>query len=372
MKNRATCSVTSARGRLTALAATLAMLSSSCGVDYLRVGPYLERVTADAAAISWETAEPEESVVEWGATEAYGMRCERPGATLFHRVVLSGLSAETLYHYRIVSGAGDGLDYTFTTAPVGPAPVRFAVYGDSQDGTETHAKIANAILRSAPEFVLHLGDTVRNGNVPGEWVEQFFTPAAELLARVPVYVTMGNHERSSPLFFKYHFYEGGRSYYSFAHGPAFVVTVNTSESFRPGSPQHEWLVATLSSERAQAAPWLFVTYHEPAYTQGWGTCTYDGHRGARNILTPLMEQYGVDVVFNGHMHGYERGRLNGVHYVLSGGGGGELDEHCQNWPSIDVSMYVHNYLTVEIDGASLRIMAHRPNGEVFDEIALDK
>jgi hypothetical protein len=54
----------------------------------------------------------------------------------------------------------------------------------------------------------------------------------------------------------------------------------------------------------------------PPYCERW----IDGSSTLRNNLVPLMEQYGVDFCFSGHTHEYERGELNHVHYVVTGGG----------------------------------------------------
>ena len=103
-----------------------------------------------------------------------------------------------------------------------------------------------------------------------------------------------------------------------------------------------------------------------------GPCDYDGDVDVREYLVPLMETYGVDVVFNGHTHGYERGELNGVYYIIAGGGGGGLDYFCQDWPHVAVSQYIHHYVTVDIDGASLTLEAHRTDGSIFDTFSVLK
>ena len=189
---------------------------------------------------------------------------------------------------------------------------------------------------------------------------------------VPVFVAIGNHEGDASWFYYYHSYPAPEDYYAFSYGNSFFVMVDTNKDYRPGSPQYTWLVETLASPEAQGAQWLFVTHHHAAYTEGWNPCDYDGDQDVRDIIVPLMETFGVDAVFSGHTHGYERGYLNGVYYIISGGGGGALDHFCKDWPHIAVSEYVHHYVTVDIDGPSLTLNAHRYDGSVFDSVSIVK
>ena len=60
----------------------------------------------------------------------------------------------------------------------------------------------------------------------------------------------------------------------------------------------------------------------------------------RTSLVPLFEKYKVDFVLNGHSHCYQRGELNGVKYVISGGAGASrLDKkrHSKS-PNIDTEI----------------------------------
>jgi len=80
-------------------------------------------VTSGSASVSWTTDTPSDSQVEYGTTNAYGSSTALD-ATLgtSHSQVLSGLGANTLYHFRVRSrdAAGNPAtsdDFTFTTLP---------------------------------------------------------------------------------------------------------------------------------------------------------------------------------------------------------------------------------------------------------------
>ena len=65
--------------------------------------------------------------------------------------------------------------------------------------------------------------------------------------------------------------------------------------------------------------------HQHPYAQGWGSCDhYQGERTLREYLVPLAAENRVDVIFSGHVHGWERGVDRGVTLVTTGGGGGSL------------------------------------------------
>jgi hypothetical protein len=81
--------------------------------------------TANSAIVSWNTNEAATSQVEYGTTTAYGSSTTLDSTKVTnHSVSLSGLSASTLYHYRVKSNdaannASVSADNTFTTPAQG-------------------------------------------------------------------------------------------------------------------------------------------------------------------------------------------------------------------------------------------------------------
>jgi len=79
-------------------------------------------ISSAGATIAWSTNEPADSQVEYGLSTSYGtMTPLDTNLTQNHSVALSGLSANTIYHYRVRSKDAAGNlaasgDYTFTTA----------------------------------------------------------------------------------------------------------------------------------------------------------------------------------------------------------------------------------------------------------------
>ena len=96
---------------------------------------------------------------------------------------------------------------------------------------------------------------------------------------------------------------------------------------------------------------------------------------AREALVPLFERYGVDLVFSGHDHVYERGTVHGVRYVMTGGGGGGRRKPHEvlgdSWTEASSSAPHHGL--VEIDGRDLRFTAREAgSGRILDEFHIVK
>lgn len=60
-------------------------------------------ITASGATITWTTNEPSNSLVEYGLTTSYGSTASNSTNVTSHSIPLSGLTGNTLYHYRVKS-----------------------------------------------------------------------------------------------------------------------------------------------------------------------------------------------------------------------------------------------------------------------------
>lgn len=102
---------------------------------------------------------------------------------------------------------------------------------------------------------------------------------------------------------------------------AFYSTAPLSSGLTPGqdnllnSTQGTWFQAVTEKS---APAWRFVLTHYPPYTSS--SPSEGGHNPAAFMQWPF-EDYGVDMVFSGHVHSYERLYVNGVTYIVNGAGG---------------------------------------------------
>lgn len=352
-------------------------------------GPYQMNVTQQGTTIMWETNKPASSVVECGDEAPPELRYEGLGDSRIHEVVIGDLPAESTFFYRVVSEAGDELAtsdvYTFITAVKQATPFAFVVVGDSRTYPDRWGRIAGLCYAERPNFALHVGDVVTDGRVYEQWQTEWLTPAAELMSRVPMYVSIGNHEENAEWFNYYVSYPPPENYYSFDYGNAHFVCVDTNHPFSVDSRQYQWIEQDL---RDSKATWKFAFHHHPLYSSdsddyGDTSRTRSTHGDLRiRPLAALYEKYDVDIVFVGHIHTYERtwplreGQLDpkdGVVYLQIGGGGAELEEFAPQRSDFTAKVARnHHYASVAIAGRNLRMMAYDMEGRMFDYLDLRK
>lgn len=320
--------------------------------------PYLQNMGTDHMVVMFETAQDLPLKVEYGTSTAYGTnvttsRVASGGGTWFHRAFITGLTAGTVHHYRVTTEAGDPLtvDATFRTAPTVEEDFKFSVFADIQ----THnngaweanpwqpalAMLEHARL-SGPSFALGCGDHAQSGsnyaNVRNSHLDRL---ARVLGTQVPFFIAWGNHDGGATTTLRLsadmptRFRPGltpGHGNYSFSYSGVFFVCFDYF--YYHDEITNGWLEEQLASPEAQNARFRIVAIHVPPYCERYS----DGSATLRNTLVPLLEQYDVDICFSGHIHEYERGQLNGVNYVITGGGS-YLDHNTSiftDWPHMTV------------------------------------
>jgi len=329
-------------------------------------GPYLQQVTQDSMVVMWETDEAAPSRVDYGLAAPGERFVEDPSPHTIHEVTLTGLATGTAYRYNVTSGATTSVASTFATAPEFPQPFRMVVYGDSRSYPATHAAVAAGIAASRPDIVLHTGDLV-SGGAYGEFGQQFFTPARDLMLDTPLLPSLGNHEDNSSWYFDLLSLPGNERWFAFTYGCARIICLDTNASHSPGSAQHNWLLSELTSAECAAAAWRIVYFHHPPYS---ATAKHGDDWGVRLTLVPFFEQHRVNVVFSGHSHAYERYANNGIVYIVTGGGGAPLHGLQSRIvpPTRLAGASVYHFVVADITTASMRIAARRSNGKDFDAI----
>lgn len=231
---------------------------------------------------------------------------------------------------------------------------------------------------------MHCGDVVEEGAVKWRWIEELFTPSADLFAHIPVLPTIGNHEKNHPNYYKYFSLPAPKYFYRYPYGNADFFAVDSNKSLEPGSEQYQWLDRELAASKAK---WKFVYHHHPAWSSAfndYGKTTGDDRESNANVknLAALYEKYHVDVAFNGHHHFYERtwpirggkvDRQNGVVYITTGGGGGELGKVGPSPMWFKAQLRVdHHFCYVTIHGGRFELKAFDQHGNLFDTLDIDK
>lgn len=358
------------------------------------VGPYLQFATQNSIVIMVETAEPSTAIVEFDTLTPMAKSVKVDGAATLHEVRLENLEPGTKYFYRVTATTGEGAQISsdllsFQTAVGETDAWSFAVIGDTQRNPVVTAKIAKLMWDRRPHFAIHCGDVVDDGASKRQWVEDLFDAGKMLFARVPIYPCIGNHEKNHANYYRYFSLPKPEYYYSFKFGNAEFFSIDTNSirtaSIKEGGEQYAWLDKALADSRAT---WKIVYHHHPVlssdsddYGNTWkGSSTLGDKRLAE--LGKLYEKRNVDLVFNGHIHLYERswpvrdGKVNeqfGVTHITSGGGGGKLEDFgpTPTWFKAECRVdYHYCYLTVHEN--TLNLKAFDQEGRLFDHFSKRK
>lgn len=124
-------------------------------------------------------------------------------------------------------------------------------------------------------------------------------------------INIGNHENDASEGNSQYMKAFGLSkqYYSFNYQNVHVLTMATELSYSKGSSQYNFVVDDL--QKASIDPnikWVIVNYHRVMYTSpnGCSASSCKGSSSLRDTYHPLFDKYGVDLVFQGHVHNYQR------------------------------------------------------------------
>lgn len=465
-------------------ASLLPLLIASLPAQSILVKPYLQPGdgaalgTADVKVVAWLTdAVPGAFVVEFGVGES-NWRTVKPTATpieiskderyLAYAATLADLPLNGEIRYRVKQGAAVVAENTFATRRTPDRPIRFVVTGDLASNDAGKAAVACQMLRAKPEFVVVCGDIAYNRGRISDYQKRFWPvyanadkpdPAvgAPIMQSVPFYMALGNHDaeladlaKVPDAFAAHYFFHVPRNalpagswrpfipgtdeqvrrfraaadpagypalcLYSFDSGPAHFLALD-SNTYTPilSADYREWIRRDLMASKAR---WKFVYFHHPGFNM---SASHRNHQKMR-LLAPVFEEAGVDIVFAGHVHNYQRSKPlrfapkdaipewglpvrgtyqidekfdgatntkpNGVLYIVTGGGGAELyafrgknstpatpivpDPDTAGNYMVKVIDDRHSFTLVELDSDKLQLRQLDVNGAEADRITITK
>ena len=366
------------------------------------------------------------------------------------RASLSRLAPGARYCYRVY---GDGADllgnrrsprFFAQLSPRSRKPYAFAVLGDwgavSSNGTNPdQAAVLQQLARSDARFVVMTGDTaypdgtqrnygdlVQHGNDTSTVFGPTFWPRVG--DSIPSFVPVGNHGLNEALLVNWPERSAVRSskgryrmeryccvngtsphqypsvWYAFGAGRARIYVLDAAwpngnlghgdmyqndhdAHWRITSDEYRWLRHDLQTHPRRVS---FAFFHFPLYSDNASESSDPWLNGPRR-LEGLLGRYGVDIVFNGHAHIYERNAPSAsgmpASYVTGGGGGRlasvsgcrPLDRYAIGWsyhsmngsscgaaPTPTSPEEVYHFLLVRVDGATVTITPTDENGNTFD------
>jgi acid phosphatase type 7 len=362
----------------------------------------------------------------------------------------------------------------FTAAAKAPKTAtqafRFVASGDMGAGTKEAKQVAKGIYKADPDFVAIAGDIVYEYGLIADYSTKFWpiynadkgdTVGVPLLRSTPFVAAVGNHDADTrdldkfPGALAYYLFwdqplngplgkEGGasvpllkgsdanRSAFMNAAGNRYPRMTNFSFNYSNAhwtvidadnyvdwtdSVLKNWVANDLAASKD--ADWHFVLYHHPGFSSSWEHFEQQQMR----LLAPVFEKGNVDIVFNGHVHNYQRsypitfipdrsgvllvggkdnktlrGRVvngkwtldkkfdgkkntqpNGVIYIVTGAGGQTLyNPEQQNEPDTwqkftdKFISTIHSFTVVDIKGKNLKLRQVDVNGKEVDAVNISK
>lgn len=330
------------------------------------VGPYPQSPDVDSVIIVWETSIPTSvNCVFFGLTPVFDNVVYCNDTDSFHQIELDNLASSTKFYYKVVSDGLEGDVYSFYTLFEENDSLRFVAYGDSRgvwDNWRNAGTVADAIEKEQVFFVLHTGDIVNNGTVSEEWID--FFNVSSFVHNSTLYPSLGNHEKYGEYYFKYFLLLNNELWYSFDSGSVHFVCLDSNFRNSLRLSQLFWLIKDL---RLNKKPFTVVFFHYPPFSSG----NHGSTKVLRWVWGFVFEYFSVDIVFNGHDHCYERGKVGNVNYVVTGGGGAPLYDVGSSWWTI-YSEKTSHYCLVTVDQNELFFEAKKPDGTVFDSFVFHK
>ena len=347
------------------LAATLVMAARASAVTITR-GPIIENPDAVTSmiTIAWWTDTAGDSTVDYGVNSAALLfsntvpqagSCEIGAAGTCHIVTLSGLLPGTRYYYRlkvggvIVQNTGSSGPY-FTTLkdPTDTTDLFFTIIGDWGQASGHEQSVSNLQDAADPQMIVTVGDNAYQNGAQSDWDNNALAYYVNPMKRVTFFPTLGNHDLNSvgasswassveiKMFALPRNGTEQERYYSFDDGDAHFIVLDANAP--TNATQRAWLASDLATTTRK---WKFVFLHQTPYSCASGIASIGSDSNVRAQWGPLFEFYGVDIVFDGHDHIYERTRYIddyvgtgigstgqdglGTTYIMTGGGGATLD-----------------------------------------------
>lgn len=250
------------------------------------------------------------------------------------------------------------------TLPLKEGSVRFMVVGDTGTGTDKQQELADLMVKYRQvfpfEFALLMGDNMYGGEKAEDFKTKFENVYKQLLDdKVKFYATLGNHDESNQRFYV-HFNMNGEEYYRFTKGNVAFYSLNSNYMDKR---QLKWLEDELAKDTSE---WKIAFFHHPPYSSGG---KHGSETAVREVVEPIFLKYGVNAVFGGHEHFYERIKpQKGIYYFISGAGGklreGDVKEKSPlTEKAFDKDM---SFMLLEVVGDQLHFQVISRTGETVD------
>lgn len=334
---------------------------------------------------------------------------------------ISGLTANTVYSYRVGTAGAWSATYSFRTQALS-GDFDFLFLGDPQIGSSGNIpsdtagwqdtlNVATAAYPNA-EMLFSSGDQVESAGNESHYTA-FLTPDA--LRSIPFVATNGNHDVGSKAY-EQHFNtpnvdrtagagssssSGGDYWFIYKD----VLFMNINSNSRDNASHIAWMNRIVAEQGANAK-WKVLAFHHSIYSSGPHATDNDIVNDRRLALPTAISDLGIDLVLQGHDHSYARSYLirngekadaaeqagadtvtagpGGVLYVTANSASGSKYYSLQNkpefwWLSVQNQERVRNYTAVEVKDGAITVKTLRSEAKddravnsVVDQVTLAK
>jgi hypothetical protein len=266
------------------------------------------------------------------------------------------------------TGPGAGTQTPPSSLPpssLASAPFVFAVKGDWGAGTRAQKQVTDEMcaLRRTLKFkyIVTTGDNFYTPD--GNATQQNYYGPERCLYSYPGNVwraVWGNHDVAGPSTGTV--LGSAQRYYSWTVGTTQFFMLDAND---PGSAaQRSWLTGALGSSRARVK---IVVFHQPAFTSG----LHSDNTSAQHNWVPLFVRYHVTLVLTGHNHDYEHLKVDGIDYVVTGGGGQTSYPCLRVEPGAIRCVSAYHFLIVSVSASTVIVRAVKASGGELDEFEIN-
>jgi len=338
--------------------------NSIAAINKIVRGPYLQQATSNSITIRWRTKKPSIGIVKLFTDESEQYYKDLV-LTTEHEINISGLKASEKYSYSIhvlnknkkerIANLNKEEIFSFKTFPGNKlSESNILILGDP--GVSSDSSIPRKFRNQQGQviagfnsftqrnnidldLVVTLGDNAYHNGTDKEFQKGFFEPYADLIANTPLFTCFGNHDsglerkflsytaRSYPkpsgVYYDIFSLPGMKSYYSFDHGSAHFIVLDSFDSlWEDHAPDYsnfekvwdknssasnsmlEWFKEDLKNN---LSIWNIVIFHHPPFTSDSEYSKQDLWRAWTNShIVPLLHEHKIDLVLSGHIHNYQR------------------------------------------------------------------
>lgn len=312
----------------------------------------------------------------------------------YHSAVMTGLVPDTRYVYRVGDDVNWSEWYQFDTAGEAGEPFSFIYFGDAQNNLKSlWSRVVREAHATAPraDFLLHAGDLVNRHDSDHEWGEWFYA-GGFIHAQTPSIMTPGNHEYNRQSELSPQWRPGftlpqngpvgvsalSETTYYVDYQDMRVISIDADHTLdfpEMAEASAAWLDEVLTNNPKR---WTALFLHYPFYSTKPNRDFYE----MRDAFFPVLARHDVDIVLQGHDHGYGRGQVEnlgsgavnfdtdtGTMFVVSVSGPKMYDVDELPWAD-RVAEGVQLFQHIRIHGDTLSYEAYTATGALYDAFDL--